>query len=151
MIWVVQGQMWETQLLEAPVCMWESSFPSLLSPNSPMRWRLCGFKAVFLLFGPDVKIINYSSAFIHTHLHWHSQSRTCIQMPPPHTHSLTIYTEIGLLATWLGLDAGEKASWAYQLGHMSLKNPTIKYLSLWESPVKNQIPLVKATHHKVII
>ena len=92
------------------LCACRGSFPSWFSCNSPMSWRICGFKDMFLLCGPDVKIISYSSAFIHTHLHLHSQSQTCIYIPTQNA-----YPEIGFLATWCGSKAAEKASWPYQL------------------------------------
>lgn len=126
----------------APVCTWGNSLPSLLSPNSTMSWSIPGFKDIFLLLGPDLKIISYSSAFIHRHLHWHLQSQTCIYTPT-HTHTLThtYYPEIGLLATWFGLNAVENASWPYQLVTCFSKippliiypfgNPQLRIKCLW--------------------
>lgn len=79
-----------------------------------------------------------------TDIHSHKHAFT---LPLPLMH--TAYPETGLLATclvWMLLRRPPPLS----AGHMPLKSLTIKYLSHWESPV-NQLPLVKATHNKVII
>lgn len=119
MIWDVQGQGWGVYLMGA-LCACRGSFPSWFSCISPMNWHIPGFKDMFLLRGSDVKLISYSSAFIHTHLHLHSQSQTCIYISTQNA-----YPEIGFLDTWCGSNAAEKASLPYQLVTCLSKTPSL--------------------------
>lgn len=122
MIWDVQSHGQGAQLLGLLCARGGTVF--LLCPPPVPLWNGASLdlKVCFCCLAQISKIISYSSAFIHRHLHWHSCSQTCIYTPiHTHTHTLTLtlmhtnYPEIGLLATWFGLNVVEKAAWSYQL------------------------------------
>lgn len=106
--------------------------------SHPFRsWCAPEFQCMFLLHGPDAKIINYSSAYSHAYLHWCLLSQRNTHMSA-HSHTHTPFPEIDLLSHMVWLEIQWESLLSLSAGHMPSQMASLNIYSFGSSQLRTK-------------